>query len=197
MLLNKRINLDYLYPKRSFSKLPNFFSQDEIRKIFNATENLKHKAILMTIYSCGLRLSELLNLKIIDVHSSDNMIRINQSKGNKDRVVSLSDKQLMVLRDYYKQYKPTIYLFEGERGGQYSERSVQLILKKAITKARIKTVGSVHTLRHSYATHLIQAGVDIRVVQELLGHNNINTTMLYTHITDVDKKQTPSPIDFL
>lgn len=198
MTLNQKVQLDYLYPKRSFSKLPKFFSKEEIRQLLDSTDNIKHRAILMTIYSCGLRLNELLNLKIKDIRSSEKIIRINQSKGNKDRiVVSLPDKLLYILRDYYLVYKPTNYLFEGEKGNRYSERSVQLVLKKSLANAKIKTEDTVHTLRHSYATHLIQSGIDVRIVQELLGHENIKTTMIYTHITDIDKKRTPSPLDFL
>lgn len=194
---NQKIELDYLYPKRNETKLPIFFSQEEIRKILNSCENVKHKAILTTIYSCGLRLSELINLKIYDVKSDTNLLLIRQSKGNKDRMVSLPDKLILLLREYYIEYKPKTYLFEGIGDKQYSERSVQLILKKAIKQAKIGTNGSVHTLRHSFATHLIKSGIDIRVVQELLGHNDIRTTMIYTHITDVDKKSTPSPLNFL
>lgn len=197
LTLNQKVQLDYLYPKRSFSKLPKFFSKEEIRQLLDSTDNIKHRAILMTIYSCGLRLNELLNLKIKDIRSSEKIIRINQSKGNKDRIVSLPDKLLDILRDYYLVYKPTNYLFEGEKGNRYSERSVQLVLKKSLANAKIKTEGTVHTLRHSYATHLIQSGIDVRIVQELLGHENIKTTMIYTHITDIDKKRTPSPLDFL
>ncbi len=197
LVIDQKIELDYLYPKRSTKKLPNFFSQEEVKRILNATENLKHKAILTTIYSCGLRLSELLNLKISDVKSDSDILIITQSKGNKDRVVSLSEKLLELLREYYLEYKPKLYLFEGLHGDQYSERSVQLILKNAVKKAKINSNGSVHTLRHSYATHLIKRGIDVRIVQELLGHNNIKTTMIYTHVTDVDKKTTPSPLDFL
>lgn len=194
---NQSIELNYLYPKRKLTQLPTFFSQEEVRKILNATENLKHKAILTTIYSCGLRLSELINLKLTDVKSDSNLLLIQQSKGNKDRLVSLPDKLLSLLREYYIEYKPKIFLFEGTNDEQYSERSVQLVLKKSMKKANIATKGSVHTLRHSYATHLIKSGIDIRVVQELLGHSDIRTTMIYTHITDVDKKSTPSPLDFL
>lgn len=197
LTLNQKVQLDYLYPKRSFSKLPKFFSKEEIRQLLDSTNNIKHRAILMTIYSCGLRLNELLNLKIEDIRSSEKIIRINQSKGNKDRIVSLPDKLLDILREYYLVYKPTNYLFEGEKGNRYSERSVQLVLKKSLANAKIKTEGTVHTLRHSYATHLIQSGIDVRIVQELLGHENIKTTMIYTHITDIDKKRTPSPLDFL
>lgn len=198
LLLDQSLQLDYLLPKRSETKLPKFFSKEEVRRILDNTDNLKHKAMLMTIYSCGLRLGELLNLKLNDVRSSDQIVRINQSKGNKDRIVSLPDKLLHILRNYYQVYKPVDYLFEGEKTGRYSERSVQLVLKKALAKANIKTLGTVHTLRHSQATHLIQSkGIDIRVVQELLGHKSIKTTMIYTHITDIDKKKTPSPLDFL
>ncbi len=197
LLLDEELKLDYLLPKRTEHKLPKFFSKEEVKSIFDNTDNIKHKAILMTVYSCGLRLSELLDLRINDVRSSDQIVRINNGKGNKDRIVSLPDKLLEVLREYYQAYKPTDYLFEGEKGGRYSDRSVQLILKKSLVKAKIKTLGTVHSLRHSYATHLIQSGIDIRVVQELLGHENIKTTMIYTHITDIDKKKTPSPLDFL
>lgn len=117
--------------------------------------------MLVTIYSFGLRLGELLNLKIKDARSSDQIIRINQSKGNKDRIESLPDKLLYVLQEYYQVYKPVDYLFEGDKGGRYSERSVQLVLNKALVKAKIKTEGTVHRLRQSYATHLIQSGIEI------------------------------------
>ena len=194
---NQKIELNYLYPKRKVNKLPTFFSQEEVRNLLNVTENLKHKAILTIIYSCGLRLSELINLKIADIKSESNLLLIRQSKGNKDRIVALPDKLLLLLREYYKVYEPKDFLFEGAKGDQYSERSVQLILKNAMSKAGVLSKGSVHTLRHSYATHLIKSGIDVRVVQELLGHNNIRTTMIYTHITDIDKKSTPSPLNFL
>ena len=194
---NQKIELNYLYPKRKVNKLPTFFSQEEVRNLLNATENLKHKAILTTIYSCGLRLRELINLKIADIKSESDLLLIRQSKGNKDRIVALPDKLLLLLREYYKVYQPKDFLFEGAKGNQYSERSVQLILKNAMSKAGVLSKGSVHTLRHSYATHLIKSGIDVRVVQELLGHNDIRTTMIYTHITDIDKKSTPSPLDFL
>jgi site-specific recombinase XerD len=194
---NQQIELNYLYPKRKSTQLPAFFSQEEVRKLLNATDNLKHKAILTTIYSCGLRLSELISLQLTDVKSDSDLLLIQQSKGNKDRLVALPDKLLILLREYYIEYKPKVFLFEGANNTKYSERSVQLVLKKAMKKANITTKGSVHTLRHSYATHLIKSGIDIRVVQELLGHSDIRTTMIYTHITDVDKKSTPSPLDFL
>lgn len=194
---NQKIELNYLYPKRKVNKLPTFFSQEEVRNLLNETENLKHKAILTTIYSCGLRLNELINLKVTDIKSDSDLLFIRQSKGNKDSMVALPDKLLQLLREYYKIYQPKDFLFEGAKGDQYSERSVQLILKNAMSKASVLSKGSVHTLRHSYATHLLKSGIDVRVVQELLGHNDIRTTMIYTHITDIDKKSTSSPLDFL
>ena len=196
-IFNRQISLKHLYPKRKEHKLPKFLTLEEVKQVLDATENLKHKAILTIIYSCGLRLSELINLKIADIKSESNLLLIRQSKGNKDRIVALPDKLLLLLREYYKVYQPKDFLFEGAKGDQYSERSVQLILKNAMSKAGVLSKGSVHTLRHSYATHLIKSGIDVRVVQELLGHNDIRTTMIYTHITDVDKKNTPSPLDFL
>lgn len=195
--VGSKLPINYLYPSRNENKLPSFFSKEEVKRILEVTTNIKHKAMLMTIYSCGLRVSELVQLKIGDVRSADHLIVIRQSKGNKDRMVTLSERLLQTLRNYYLDYKPKEYLFEGEKGGMYSVRSVQLILKKAMHMANIKRQGSVHTLRHSFATHLIEAGTDIRVVQELMGHGSVKTTMIYTHITDQLKRKTPSPLDFL
>ena len=196
-IFNREVNLSHLYPKRKENKLPKFLTQNEIKKIIDITENLKHKTIITTIYSCGLRLSELLELKISDIKSEQDCIVIRQSKGNKDRIVMLSPKLLDLLREYYKKYKPKEYVFEGQLGGKYSARSVQQILKKSIEIAKIKTQASVHTLRHSYATHLLENGTDIRIIKELMGHNSIKTTEIYTHITDVQKHKLRSPIDFL
>jgi integrase/recombinase XerD len=197
LLHNQDLNINYLYPQRKFEPLPKFFSKHEIKKILENTDNLKHRAILTTIYSSGLRLNELLNLQLNDLKSKDHMMLIRQGKGNKDRMVSLPEALLQLLRQYYIQYKPQKYVFEGAIGQKYSERSVQLILKKALNKANINTPGTVHSLRHSYATHLLQSGIDIRIIQELLGHKSIKTTQIYTHITDVNKRATPSPLELL
>lgn len=196
-VLAQNRQFDYLYPDRSEFKIPKIFSQQEIKKILDVCQNIKHKAILATIYSCGLRVSELTELKINEINSSTMTVTIRQGKGNRDRVVVLSDKLLLLLRDYFVQYKPKVYLFEGQSGGKYTERSVQMVLKKALVKANIKVDGSVHTLRHSYATHLIEQGTDIRFVQELLGHKNIKTTLIYTHLTDAAKRKIKSPLDNL
>lgn len=191
------IYINYLYPKRKELKLPNVFSKDEIKKILAVTTNIKHKAILATIYACGLRLSEVIALQISDIKSKDHMIIIRNAKGKKDRVVQLSDKLVKLLRNYYKEYQPKKYLFEGQYGDQYAARSVQIILNKAKKLAKINSTGTVHTLRHSYATHLLNAGIDIRTIQELLGHNSIKTTQIYTHISDVYKRNVISPLDLL
>ncbi|SHJ93697.1 tyrosine-type recombinase/integrase [Epilithonimonas mollis] len=196
-IFQRNINLKHLYPKRKENKLPKFLTKDEVKKILDATENLKHKAILTTIYSCGLRLSEVLELKIADIKTLENLLLVRQSKGKKDRVVVLSPLLLELLRTYYKSYKPKTYLFEGHEGEKYSERSVQQILKNALVKATVISPASVHTLRHSYATHLLENGTDIRIIKELLGHNNIKTTEIYTHITDVSRAKIKSPLDYL
>ncbi len=134
---------------------------------------------------------------IKDIDSTQMTVTIRQGKGNRDRVVMLSEKLLLLLRDYFVEYKPKEYLFEGQSGGKYSERSVQQVLKQTLAKAKINKEGSVHTLRHSYATHLIEQGTDIRFVQELLGHKNIKTTLIYTHLTDATKRKIKSPLDNL
>ncbi|UQB69972.1 tyrosine-type recombinase/integrase [Epilithonimonas zeae] len=193
----RNVNLKHLYPKRKEHKLPNFLTREEVKKILDVTENIKHKAILTTIYSCGLRLSEVLELKISDIKTHENVLLIRQAKGKKDRVVMLSPKLVELLRVYYKFYQPQSFLFEGQTNEKYSERSVQNILKNALLKADITSPASVHTLRHSYATHLLENGTDIRVIKELLGHNNIKTTEIYTQITDVSKAKVKSPLDFL
>lgn len=193
----RTINLKHLYPQRSVNKLPKFLTKMEVKKILDCTTNIKHKAILTTIYSCGLRLSELLELKISDIKTGQNILLIRQSKGNKDRVVMLSSKLIELLREYYQIYNLKKYLFEGPENEKYSQRSVQQIMKSSLKKSGVGSPASVHTLRHSYATHLLENGIDIRIIKELLGHNNIKTTEIYTHITDFSKNKIKSPLDFL
>lgn len=196
-IYNKNIKIDYIYPDRSEHKLPKVLSVEDIKKILNSINNLKHKALISTIYSCGMRISEALNLKISDIDSKRMMVRIENSKGNRDREVMLSDNLLILLREYYKIYKPKKYVFEGQSGGKYTARSAEQVFKKGLQNAKIKKEASLHTLRHSYATHLIEQGIDIRIVQELLGHKNIKTTQIYTHITDIRKLKIKSPFDNL
>lgn len=177
--------------------LPEVLSEEEVVAILKATENLKHKAILMTIYSAGLRLSEVINLELKDIDSKRMQIRVTQSKGKKDRYTLLGIKTLEILRKYVKEYKPKQWLFEGKTGGQYAARSVQNILKDAVNKVGLKKKISVHTLRHSFATHLLEAGTDLRYIQNLLGHESSKTTEIYTHITTKGFDQIKNPLDKL
>ncbi|RMH64633.1 MAG: hypothetical protein D6677_04400 [Calditrichaeota bacterium] len=177
--------------------LPVVLSREEVQKLIKVTANIKHKTILLLIYSAGLRLGELLNLKISDIDSKRLKIHIRQAKGKKDRYVVLSEKLLPLLRAYYKQYKPRDYLIEGAKGGRYSEKSVQSIMKQALKKAGIRKKATVHTLRHSFATHLLDDGVDIRFIQELLGHVRLETTQIYTHVSTRSVQKIKSPLDTL
>lgn len=178
--------------------LPVVLNTDEVKAILNATSNLKHKAILMIIYSAGLRISEAVALKIQDIDSKRMQIRVQQSKGKKDRYTLLSEKALAVLRAYFQEYRPRYWLFEGqEPATQYATRSIQNIFKAATSKAGIRKKVSVHTLRHSFATHLLENGTDIRYIQNLLGHESSKTTEIYTHITTKGFDQLKSPLDHL
>ena len=177
--------------------LPEVLSEEEVVQLLNATENLKHKAILMTIYSGGLRISELLNLRIKDIDSNRMQIRVVQAKGKKDRYTLLGEKTLKILRKYVLEYKPKEWLFEGMNGDNYSKKSVQKFLKNAVEKVGIKKRVTIHTLRHSFATHLLEAGTDIRYIQSLLGHSSGKTTEIYTHITTKGFEQIKSPLDRL
>ena len=154
--------------------------------------------MLSLIYSCGLRRSELLNLKPADIDSKRGIIIIRQSKGKKDRIAPLSPKILEMLREYYKGYKPKIWLFEGQiENTKYDERSLSNVLKQALTKSKISKPVSLHWLRHSYATHLLESGTDLRYIQELLGHSSSKTTEIYTHVSTKSIQQIKSPFDDL
>ena len=169
-------------PKRA-KLLPNVLSKEEIKLILNAHSNIKHKMMLSLIYSCGLRCGELLALQPVHIDSKRNLVLLKNAKGKKDRIAPLSPKILKMLREYYKDYKPAVWLFEGQiKGEQYSEKSLQSVLKQALQKTGITKPVSLHWLRHSYATHLLESGTDLRYIQELLGHSDISTTQIYTHI---------------
>jgi integrase/recombinase XerD len=187
-------NLVLERPKRS-RKLPSVLSQEEVLKIIQCTQNIKHRAILALIYSCGLRISELVNLKLIDFHIERKQLIVKNGKGRKDRYVSLADSFLPLLSNYYHSYKPQIYFVEGKNGGTYSPESVRQFLKKSCLKAQIKKTVTPHTFRHSYATHLLENGVDIRYIQSLLGHAKPETTMIYTHVKRKDLMDIQNPLD--
>lgn len=180
---------------RAASNLPKVLSKNEVQQILNQCNNLKHKCILALIYSAGLRRSELINLKITDIISERGQIRISGAKGNKDRYTLLSNWLLTSLREYYKQYKPQIWLFEGAAGVQYSATSIAHILKSASIKAGIKRNITPHMLRHSFATHLLEQGTDLRYIQELLGHSSSKTTEIYTHVSTKNISMIKNPLD--
>ena len=187
----------YIERPRKERYLPVVLSEEEVKKIISSISNLKHRCMIMTAYSAGLRVGELLDLKLGDVDSNRMLIRINQGKGKKDRVTLLSVKLLELLRQYYKQYRPHNYLFEGAAGGRYSERSIQNVLQRAARKTGILKHVTMHTLRHSFATHLLENTTDLRYIQELLGHSSPKTTQIYTHITTRGFGQLRSPLDNL
>jgi len=197
LVVGVELNLKHLYPSRKIHSLPKYLSIDEIKRMIDLTTNQKHKCIIKLLYGCGLRLSELLNLKITDINSGNMVVHIRNSKGNKDRVVMLSNQLLEDLRKYFLAYNPKEYLIEGQGGGLYSEKSVQTVVKDAAVRAGIKKQVTPHMLRHSFATHLLENGTDIRYIQQLLGHSSIKTTEIYTHVTDVSKSKIKSPLDFL
>jgi len=192
-----RMQIDKIHRPRREKLLPNVLSKEEVKMILNAHSNIKHKVMLSLIYSCGLRRSELLNLKPNDIDSKRNIVIVRQSKGKKDRITPLSGKILEMLRVYYVAYKPKTWLFEGHAGGHYSEQSLQSVLKQALAKTKIQKPVSLHWLRHSYATHLLESGTDLRYIQELLGHNSSKTTEIYTHVSTKNLQQIKSPFDDL
>ena len=194
-ILGKEKQYYSIYRPKKEQKLPEVLSKNEVKRIFDSCDNIKHRCILMLIYSAGLRRSELINLKISDIDSERMVIHIKGGKGKKDRISLLSENTLHILRNYYKIYKPKVYLFEGATGGKYSPTSVANILKKAALKAGIRKRVSPHMLRHSFATHLLEQGTDLRYIQELLGHNSSKTTEIYTHVSKKAINKIRNPID--
>lgn len=179
------------------SKLPKVLSEDEVSAILRSLDNLKHKTMIWLIYAAGLRRSELINLKIKDVDSRRMVINIRGAKGKKDRITMLSDRILGLLRKYFTEYRPKVWLFEGAPGQPYSASSLQKIFAAALLKSGEKKEASLHTLRHSFATHLLETGTDLRYIQALLGHNSSKTTEIYTHVTTKGLDKIKSPLDNL
>lgn len=202
-VMGRKRSVYYIDRPKKEKRLPEVLSSKEIKMIIENIQNKKHHAMISLIYSAGLRISELLNLRIKDIDSNRMVITIKQGKGKKDRQVVLSPKMLQILRRYYIFYKPKDYLFEGQRkkgdhsnlSRKYSSKSVQNILKRALKNTGIKKHATPHTLRHSYATHLYEAGVDLRSIQVLLGHNSSKTTEIYTHVSNRHIQNIKSPID--
>jgi integrase/recombinase XerD len=194
----KKIDVELIHRPRREKVLPNVLSKEEVKAILNAHVNIKHKMMLSLIYSCGLRCGELLALHPVNIDSKRNIIFLKNAKGKKDRIVPLSPLILKMLREYYKIYKPKTYLFEGQNISMpYDARSLQLILKQALEKTGIRKPVTLHWLRHSYATHLLESGTDLRYIQELLGHSSSKTTEIYTHVSTKSIEHIKSPFDDL
>jgi len=178
-------------------KLPVVLSLEEVERLITGTVNIKHKAMLALAYSTGVRLEEAQHLKPSNIDSSRMQVHVTNGKGRKDRYTILSVKALELLRAYYKSDRPSVYLFETsrEKGKYLSQSSLDAIVKKSAKKAGISKVISFHTLRHSFATHLLEQGVNIKLIQKLLGHSSIRTTMMYLHIANVEPGTIVSPLD--
>jgi integrase/recombinase XerD len=193
-----QIDAEWVMRPRRAKRLPDILSQEDIRMLLHSIKNEKHRLMLSLIYSGGLRSGELINLKPADIDSKRGFIIIRAGKGNKDRLVPLSMVLLEKLRTYYKSYKPVKFLFEGQiKGEPYSSRSLQMVLKQSLTRAGLSEKYTLHTLRHSYATHLLEKGTNLRVIQELLGHKSSKTTEIYTHVSSTLLSKVKSPFDDL
>ena len=193
--LGQAIKLEGVVRPKVGKTLPKVWSHEEIKCLFNSIENIKHKTMLAVIYGSGLRIGEVLKLRIEDIDSKRMRMRILGGKGKKDRYTIIGEYTLKLLREYYKKYKPKKLLFEGQLGGQYSTTSVSRILLNAIKKSGVPKRGGVHSLRHSFATHLLESGTDLRYIQELLGHSSSTTTEIYTYVSNKHIEQIKSPID--
>jgi integrase/recombinase XerD len=192
-----KLNFQVFERPRGSRALPKVFSKDEVRRILNATRNNKHKLLLWMIYSCGLRRSEVTNILLTDLDRDRGVLHIREGKGRVDRIVPVSEKVWEKLDEYVDGFCPVEYLFEGQDGGRYSVESVYRVFKQALWKAGIRKDVGVHSLRHSYATHLHESGLDIRYIQELLGHRITRTTEIYTHVSRRNLVAIRSPIEDL
>ncbi|MEO0042529.1 MAG: hypothetical protein RL329_1977 [Bacteroidota bacterium] len=197
MVVHQEKKVEKLFRPKTPQKLPQVLTESEVVRLLKSVENLKHQCILSLIYSAGLRLGEVTQLKINDLQPEENRIFVHNAKGKKDRCTILSSKLLTLLDKYRAIYKPVHWLFEGQTGGKYSDRSVQAIFEEARRKSNINSMATTHTLRHSFATHLLEKGVDLRYIQELLGHASSKTTEIYTHITKKGFQKIKSPLDDL
>ena len=181
-------------PKKEIA-LPNVLSREEVQRIITFPKNLKHRAILTLIYSAGLRISEAINMRVEDIHSDDGYIFVKAAKGKKDRKTILAASLLPLLRDYYRSCKPSYWLFEGQTGGQYSVVSIRAVFRRAVAGTNSNAWATVHTLRHSFATHCIENNINMRHVQVMLGHNSSKTTEIYTRTVEINNKKITSPLE--
>ena len=198
-IMSVHLSPEMIVRPRKEHKLPHYLTREEVSKVFQSTGNLKHRAMISLVYACGLRLGEIIRIKLIDIDPARRLLMIRQSKGNKDRTVPIPESILYLLNDYATVYKPHVYLFEGQKASEsYSERSLQEVFKLAVRKSGIRNQeASLHWLRHSYATHLLEMGTNLRDLQMLLGHKNVKTTEGYTHISKTQFVRIVSPFDVL
>jgi len=194
VILKKKFIYEVKRPKKD-KKFPVALSRDKVRKILQTPTNIKYIAINI-IYSAGLRVGEVVKIKLEDIDAERKLIHVKKSKGRKDRYTLLSEHALQILKDYLKEYRPSKWLFEGSRKGNHiSTRTVQAIFKQACEKAEIKKPVTVYSLRHSFATHLLESGVDLRYIQEILEHKSNKTTEIYTHVSKANIARIKSPLD--
>lgn len=194
--LNRTLNLRAIPRFNTGFRLPATLTQDEVGRIISACENLKHKAVLMTLYGSGIRLHELINLKVGDIDSANMRLFINQGKGKRDRYALLSKANVHILREYYRSYRPKEWLFEGRKAGdQYTTRSVQCLVSQYAKAAGIEKKVSPHAFRHSFATHLLENGYDILQIKQLMGHSSMASTMVYLHLSNTEFQKITAPLD--
>lgn len=193
----RQVDLDTLRPRKPQQVLPLILSLVEVKRLLLGVDNLKHRAMLTTLYAMGLRTGEMLRLETSHLDGNRNTILIKEGKGRKDRLLPFPESLKVLLREYFKEYKPTGYLFEGRNAAPYTSSSLRAVFQKARRKAGIKKNVTPHSLRHAYATHLLDSGMDLRRIQTLLGHSRISTTMIYTHVSSNDILDSRSPLDLL
>lgn len=181
-------------PKKS-RKLPDVLALEEVKSILGLTANLKHRTLLSLLYACGLRIGEALKLKVWDIDKERRFMHVRSAKGAKDRYVPVPERMIALLNNYIESYAPEHFLFEGQNGGMYSAVSARQVLKRSLQKAGSRKSVTLHTLRHSHATHLLENGTDLRFIQELLGHNSPKTTMIYTHVSTTSLDKIKNPFD--
>lgn len=189
------LNLEELERPKKSKSLPTILSLKEVERLINSYPNVKHRAMITLIYACGLRSGELLNIQVCDIDSDRMVLHVRGGKGRKDRIVPLPESALHLLRNYYREYRPKVYLFNGQNSINYSKSSLQTVLKKGLSTAKISKRCTLHTLRHSYATHLLENGVNLRFIQEILGHSSPKTTQIYTHVSDESARRVVSPLE--
>lgn len=196
VLENKRMDVQLVHRPKAEKLLPNVLSKEEVQQLLKALRNRKHVAMLALIYACGLRRGEVLKLLPSDVDAKRKVLIIRQAKGRKDRIAPLPEMIIDILRAYFKEHRPMKWLFEGQQPGEsYSERSIELVFKRALKLSGVKRPATLHWLRHSYATHLLEGGTDLRYIQELLGHKSSKTTEIYTHVSTRNLQSIRSPIE--